>query len=166
MGVVNTKANPITNAEALPPVRNPVTLEGGRVRSIVSKVEIAAGDDDGSVYRMARVHSSWRIKSIRKMSDAITGGTDFAVGLYQTAENGGAVVSKGCYADSLSLASADTTGTNVAFQARNIDNSENRVWQDAGLTEDPQRFYDLCFTGDTVGTVAGGLATDVEYVID
>jgi hypothetical protein len=141
-------------------------IGNGKLRSQCDLVEIAAADDDTSVYRFARVHSSWRISEILKYSDAITGGTAFEVGLHQTAANGGAVVDADAYASAVNLTSADTTGTNLAFEARNIDKIQNRVWQDAGLTSDPNRYYDLTMTGTTVGTAAGTVALEVRYVIE
>jgi hypothetical protein len=38
-------------------------------------VEVAAADDDNSVYRFARVHSSWSLRAIWLTNDALTAGT-------------------------------------------------------------------------------------------
>ena len=164
MAVVNTLSTLVTNADASPRVMNPVIEDGGRERSIFGAVVVAAGDDDTSTFRVCRVKSHWRIKSILKRNDAITGGTDYDVGLYDTAENGGAVVDVNAYADAISLAAADTAGTDVAFDARAIENGGNTVWEDLGLTSDPGLEYDLVFTGVTVGTAAGDITADVTFV--
>lgn len=165
MAVVNTKSRRVSLPEATPIKPQPAILSGADLRSIVGTVEIAAADDDTSVYRICRVHSSWCIQSIRAFCDAITGGTDYDVGLYQTAENGGAVVLVNAYADTITLATA-LNGLEVAYENRNIDKIENRVWQDAGLSADPNRFYDLCFTGATVGTGAGTLSAQVVFTAE
>lgn len=163
MAVVNTKSTAITNADATPVVKNSGFNDGNKVRHKSAVVEIAAADDNASVYRMVRVHTSDCIHSLIKNNDALAGATDVDLGLYDTADNGGAVIVKDCYANGISLATAVTTGTDLTYSARNIDVSGQQVWQDAGLTSDPQKEVDICFTANTNSTVAGGLALDVQF---
>lgn len=165
MAVVNTKSTFITNADATPVVKTDVTHVTGVQRSQAGTVEVAAADSDTSVYRIARVSSLARVNSILLYNDAITAGTDYHIGLYQTAANGGAVVDADCYASSVDLSSAHT-GTEVAFEARDVASILNKVWQDAGLSADSGREYDICLTGNTVGTAAGTISLDVRYVLD
>ena len=40
------------------------------------------------------------------------------------------------------------------------------MWQDVGLTTDPQSWYYLALTGDTVGTAAGDVSFDVTVLVD
>lgn len=166
MAVVNTKSTIITNLDTSPPVLNEVTSYGGRVRSQCGTVEVAAADDDGSVYRFARVPSNARIISIKRYNDAITAATVYDLGLYQTAANGGAVVSQEAYGSDIDINAGTTVGVEHAFEARNIDKIANKVWQDAGLTADSQREYDICLTASTVGSAAGTISLEVQYVID
>ena len=163
MAVVNTKSTEVTNLDAEPSVSLDNVLSGGRMRKRVATVEVAAADDDGSVYRLFRVHSSWSIHSIKRLCDAVTGGTAYDVGLYETADNGGAAVDDDCYASAVSMASADNAGTELAFEARDIAGVENKVWQDAGQSSDPNRYYDLCLTADTVGSAAGTISAVLGY---
>ena len=163
MAVANTLATIVSNLDATPVKRNDLDLSGARVRKIVSTLELAVADDDGSVYRMARVHSSWSVHAIRKYHDAITSGTDFDVGLYRTAEDGGAVVDINAYADAVDISSADVAGTEIGCEARDVANIGNKVWEDAGLTADPNLWYDIAFTGVTVGAAAGTLSAVIEY---
>ena len=86
------------------------------------------------------------------------------MGLHDTAENGGVVVSVNAYADAVSLASADTVGTELAFEIRDIANIGQKVFEDAGLSADPGTEYDLTFTGVTVGATAGTLSVEVEIL--
>ena len=51
----------------------------------------------------------------------------------------------------------------LAFEARDIADAGNRVFEDAGLTEDPHKWYDLVLTGDAVGTGAGTITVMVTY---
>lgn len=167
MAVVNTKSNAITNGDATPRVMNALAIDGGVLREKVGTVEIAAADCDTSVYRMVRVHSSWRISDIKRYNDAITSGTDFDVGLYETAENGGAVKNINCFADAVSLASGVVVGIEDLFEAggdEGIEDIEKRVWEYAGDTSDPLKFYDLCYTGVAVGSGAGTLTVKVRYI--
>jgi hypothetical protein len=167
MGTANTKCNNVTNLNATPRVMNPTYLMGGILKEQVGTVEIAAADDNNSVYRVGRVHSSWRISDIVRYNDAITSGADFDVGLYDTAENGGAVVNINCFADAVSLVSASVTGTKDLYEAGSdvgVEDIEQRVWEMAGLTEDPGKFMDVCYTGVTVGSGAGTLSVKIRYV--
>jgi hypothetical protein len=167
MAVANTKSTIITNLDATPAVKNPLYLMGGVVREAVGTVEIAAADCDTSVYRMVRVHSSWRIANIIRYNDAITSGADFDVGLYETAENGGAVKNINCFADAVSLASGVVVGVEDLFEAgadEGVEDLGKRVFEFAGETTDPNRFYDLCYTGVTVGSGAGTLSVRVQYI--
>lgn len=167
MGTANTKSIAIQNAEATPRVFNRYQSDGGVLREKIGTVEIAAADDNDSVYRMVRVHSSWRISGIKRYNDAIASGTDFDVGLYETEENGGAVKNINCFADAVSLASAIVVGVEDLFEAGSDEGVEDigkLVWEFAGDTSDPGKFYDLCYTAVVVGTAAGTLTVRVRYV--
>jgi len=167
MAVVNTKSTIVTNLDSSPPVKNDLAIIGGVLREAIGTVEIAAADCDTSVYRMVRVHSSWRISDIKRYNDAITSGTDFDVGLYETAENGGAVKNINCFADAVSLASGVVVGIEDLFEAggdEGIEDIGKRVWEYAGDTSDPGKFYDLCYTGVAVGSGAGTLTVKVRYI--
>ena len=166
MAVVNTKATNVTNPDATPSKANPLHIHAARLYEIVGTVEVAAADDDNSVYRLARVHSSWRITSIELFNDAITSGTVYDLGLYDTAENGGAVVSQELFASDVTMASARSTPTEVTYEATptNIDKIEKRLYELAGLTTDPGKWYDIAFKATTVGSGAGTISLRVRFV--
>lgn len=165
-GVVNTKSNQVTNADATPPVKTHNHISHGRLHETVGTVEIAAADSDGSVFRIARVHSSWRISEILRYNDAITSGAVYDVGLYDIAANGGAAVNADLFSSDISLTSASKTGVNDQFESADIDidKIEKAVWELLALSADPGKWYDLCYTGDTVGSGAGTLSVRVRYV--
>lgn len=168
MAVVNTKSTQITNADATPNVLNNDFVAKGALFEAVATVEVAAADDDGSVFRMVRVPSNARISEVLRANDAITPlapatGTVYDIGVYQTADNGGAAVSANLFANDidLSIAStgfAQTTGVNIA-------DCEKRLWELLGLTADSFRDYDICFTGAAVGNGAGTLSLKVRYTV-
>jgi hypothetical protein len=167
MAAANTKTAVITNLDATPPVKAPYALNGGVLREIPGTVEIAAADDTASVYRMARVHSSWRISQIIRFNDAITSGADFDVGIYDPADRGGAVVNVNTFADAVSLTSGSVTGVSEMYESGGdigVEDIEQRLWEMLGLAADPGLYYDLCYTGVTPGSGAGTLSVLVRYV--
>lgn len=164
MAVVNTKSTAITNRDAIPRVVSPAHLVRAHTFQAVATVEVAAADDDGSVYRMVQVRSSDRISSIMVANDAITGGTDYDIGIYQTTANGGAVVTKDVFADGVTFASAlDYRDLTNNDEATDIAEVEFKLWQRLGLTSDPMLDYDICITGNTVGSGAGTLSMKVSF---
>lgn len=167
MATVNTKSNLVTNLDATPRVANPLYLMGGVLREQVATVEIAAGDDANSIFRVARLHSSWRLSELTYFCDAITSGTDYNVGFYDTAENGGAVILESAISDAVSLATGIVIGTQAMYEAgsgNGVEDIEKRVWEMAGLSSDPGKFVDVCFKGITPGSGAGTLSVRTRYV--
>ncbi|MBX3480005.1 MAG: hypothetical protein KF842_06370 [Caulobacter sp.] len=164
MAIANSKSTAIANRDASPRVPSPAHLVRGPLFEAVGTVEIAAADDNGSVYRMARLRSSDRVSQIRVWSDAITGGAAFDLGLYRTADDGGAAVDDDLFASALDFSSA-VGGTDVTYEASasNHDKIEKRLWELLGLSADPQIDYDLAFTADTVGTAAGTVSLRVRF---
>lgn len=165
MAAVNTKSTIITNGDADPRVMSPAHLGLGNMRCMAATVEVAAGDDNASIYRMFRVHSAWRVHQLLLWNDAITSGSAYDVGLYQTAANGGAVVDADLWASDVTMVSARGASgpLDLTFEALNIDDIEKPVWEIAGiavttLTADPNRYYDICLTADTVGSGAGTIS--------
>lgn len=164
MAVANTKSSAVSAKDTKPLLIPPAHLTRGPVYEAVGTVETAAADDDGSVYRVARLRSSDRISQILLANDAITAGTDYDVGVYRTASDGGAVVTKDVFADGLDLSSA-VAFRDVAYhdQATDISEVQMRIWERLGLSEDPQVEYDICLTGNTVGSAAGTLSVVIRY---
>lgn len=161
MAVVNTLSSSITAFDAA--VRSTVDgiKHGGLLRRSVDSAEVAAGDDDASVYRMVRIPSNASIKELNILNDAIAGGTVYHLGVYQTATNGGAVVNDDVFASTISMVTARTMPLNAMFEAGlDIVNWDIRLWELLGLSADPQRDYDICFTAATVGTAAGSLVLE------
>lgn len=164
MAVANTKSNIIANADNPTATLSQAHLAGSSVRHPVAKVEVLAADDNGSVYRMFRVHSSERINSLSLLNDAITAGTSFDAGLHDTEANGGAVVQKDLFATAVDLSSARVAPLDITFEALNIDKAELMIWELLGLAADPNKYYDLTLTANTVGTADGTIVTRASIV--
>jgi hypothetical protein len=67
MGVVNTKATLIGNADSVPPTLTNSHMNG-YLREMPGTVEVAAADSDGSVYRLVRVPSNAEFPSLRSQT--------------------------------------------------------------------------------------------------
>lgn len=163
MATANTKSTAVSNRD------NRILTDGhltkGVVLEAVGTVEVAAADDDTSVYRLGRLRSSDRLAQLLVANDAITGGTVFDFGLYRTAADGGAVVSVELFASNVDLSSA-VAFRDLLYEATptNIDKVEKRLWELLGLSADPQIDYDVCATGATVGSGAGTISAIMRYV--
>ena len=139
-------------------------VSGDAERVMVATVEIAAADDDGSKYRMFKsVPSNLIPTEITITCDAITGGTDYELGIYKT--NLGAVISKGLFMTNQTLATALTraTGHQLGLAAVDIANVYKTMGELSGQTViDPA--YDIVLTADTVGTAAGTVTVIAKFV--
>lgn len=168
MAVANTKSTIITNLDSTPVVQNSLAVMGGVLREQVATVEIAAADCDNSVYRMFRVHSSWRLSELSYFSDTLTSAVDSDWGFYDTAENGGAVVNINALADAANIATASLVGVQLLWEGgsdNGVEDIETRIWQMVGgLTEDPKKFYDLAVTVVSIGGATGTLSARLRYV--
>ena len=165
MAVITARSTIVANTFASPPIQNPTVFENGRERCSVAVVGVTSGDSIGSVYKLARVFSWHRIRSIRMFNAAITSGAA-NFGLYRVDADGGAVVLANAYASAVSIASAQTTGTELAFSNRAISAMAQFIWQDAGLTADPHLPYDLCMTLTAAAAASGSVGFDIGFVID
>jgi hypothetical protein len=166
MGVVNTKSVSVTNADATPAALSDRCYTGAPVYVAIDKVAVAAADDDTSVFRFFRVRSDIRIFSFKVFCDALTSGTDWDLGVYQTAANGGAVVEVDVFADAQSLATAITTGTEIRFHDTTnapIQDVDMQLWEVLGLSSDPGIEYDICLTANTIGSAAGDVVLHMFY---
>jgi hypothetical protein len=165
MAVVNVLSSLLTNRDAAQRTINPVTNDGARMRTKVAVVEVTNGDSIASTFRLFTVPSNARVLGLKVFCDAITSAA-IDIGLYQTTANGGAVVDADAYASAQTIATANKLGIETAFEQRDIDKAENRVWQDAGLTTDSKREYDVVATLTAAATASGTLVVMLEYAQD
>jgi len=137
---------------------------GAKFQTIIETVEIASSDNDGSTYRLARLQANAVIKGINIFCDAITGGTDYDLGIYDIPEtNNGAVIDKDCFMDGQTLASASKAIN--GFSVVDIANYGKQVWELAGLTEATNKAVDIVLTGNTVGSANGTVTIQVTYAL-
>lgn len=158
MAVVALKSAGITNATATPRVLTSANLQYGAPHESIGLVALANGDSIGSTYRLFRVHSNDRVSSLLLSCTAITSGAaDF--GLYNVDDvSSGAVVDVDFWASAQSIASA-LVDSPIQLEAGAagglITNAEKRIWEQLGLTSDPNREYDVVMTLTAATTAAG-----------
>jgi hypothetical protein len=171
MAVANTKSAAITNMDATPPVLNNRSGTRAPAYIAVQTLETAAADDDNSVYRFFRLPSNAKIYSIAVLNDAITSGTSWNCGLWDTAANGGAVVDADLFASAVDLSAGTAAWLELRFEAATsgpIEYADYELWRIADLgaatyTVDPQKEWDLCLQGVTVGSSASTITLRIIY---
>jgi hypothetical protein len=133
-------------------------------RIVAQTFEIAAADDDGSVYRLAPIKSNEVLLRATIMCDAITAGTDFDMGIYKSGA-GGAVVDKDLFMDGQTFASASKvldglSAVDIANRTKSVVELTNTV--NSTTLADAGQSYDIALTGNTVGTAAGTVTAFLE----
>lgn len=130
--------------------------------------EVAAADDDDSVYRVFKsVDPNLIPLFIMVGNDAIADGTDYGLGLYEP--DLGAVIDKDAFAADLDMsvaaASMNPVTAKDGMAAVDIDSYNKRIYEHAGHTVATRlEAYDIAFTADTVGTGAGTISVAIIYV--
>lgn len=168
MAVVTIKSNICTNLDAQPAVLNSANIKKGNIREDSALVAIANGDSIASRYLVTRVRSGDRVSSIKFWAPDI--GTTVAadLGLWDTAAAGSAVVDQDFFASAVSFATGPYNGIDITFEAGaaggDITKGEQRIWEALGLTADPMKEYDVCWTLTAASDAAGSVLTRLQYV--
>ena len=162
MAVANSKSGSILALDDTPKRRIDSYKHNGPLKISKDNVEVVVADDDGSVYRMVRVRSNISIKELNVLNDAIANGTDYDLGVYDTADNGGAVVDPNLFSSVINMSAARTLPLNALFESGeiDIDEGDQRLWELLGLSSDSNKEYDICFTANTVGSAVGTIALE------
>jgi len=165
--MANVNTDLVTNFVAVPQVLNPANQLHGVKRIAQGTIALAAGDLSASdTVMLAPIPSNASISSIKIYNDDLDSSTVITadVGLYTTAL---AVVDADAYASAITdLRAAVKTGTEVAFEARDINKMGQKVWQDAGLSADPGAVYFVGISFPAAGDTAGDLSFIIEYTVN
>lgn len=146
------KSTHITNATATPVVFTNAAKSNGDLKEAIGVVTPAADQAGNDILRMFRVPSNARISELLLCAaDATTGGA-IDIGVYETNENGGAVVDRDLFASALALTGGPFENTDVTFESDEYTyaESEKPLWEVLGLSADPHKDYDICCTVETV----------------
>ena len=164
--MANVNTDLVTNFVAVPQVLNSASQLHGVKRVATGTIALDAGDlSANDTVMLAPIPSNASITSIKLFNDDLDSGTTNTadVGIYNTDLS---VVDADAYASAITdLRGAVTVGTEVAFEARNINKMGQKVWQDAGLTSDPALTYFVGIGFPAAGDQAGDLSFVIEYVV-
>lgn len=138
---------------------------GVRLHYLQKTVAVAAADDDTSTYLLFKdVPFNARIAKLLIENDAITGGTDYVIGLYDS--DTGAVKSANCLATTLDLSSGHTkTSPLDGLKAVTHANTLKCLYELAGDTlsaNGAKGRYDVVLTANTAGSGAGSVTARME----
>ena len=166
--MANVNTSLVANFVAVPQVLNPAQELHGVKRIAQGTIALAAGDLSASdTVMLAPIPSNASISSIKIFNDDLDSATTNTadVGLYTTAL---AVVDADAYASAITdlRAPVAAPGTEVAFEARNINKMGQKVWQDAGLSSDPGTVYFVGISFPAAGDTAGDLSFIIEYTVN
>jgi hypothetical protein len=160
------KSSFITNATATPLVLS----NAGAVSGVMKEAQgtctpVIAAPDVASTYRFCRIPSNCRVSQVLLTCLAFGAGA-MDVGVYQTAENGGAVVDADLFASAVSLASA-RTNLDITYESGEYTTaeSEQMLWQVLGLSADSNREYDIVGTVTTQFGTALAVNVKVRFTV-
>jgi hypothetical protein len=137
---------------------NPANIMPGKVFAFACTFEVAAADDDGSIYKLAKLGANLVPLQLKVNNDAITAGTDYDLGLYK---EDGVVADKDLFADGADLSSAHAMGSELdGLTNLGIENVGKCLYELLGLTvaTRTQDSYVLALTANTVGSAAGTIS--------
>lgn len=168
MAVVNRNSTQIANSVATPRVINDPPAGPAVLKSVKGVWAPAADDSATSVHRAHRIPSNACVRAVILLAgNAATAGAG-DVGIYETVENGGAVVDADLFASAQALtSSAAARGLDVTFESGEYTIAESLMplWQVLGLASDPKKDYDVAYTITT--THNGGptsMAIETQFV--
>lgn len=124
----------------------------------VMTFEVAAADSDGSIYRLFKgIDPNLIPVSLRMACDAITGGTDYDFGFYDSLEEGGLEIDKDILANGINPSAGYSRILALdALVDVDLADARKRIFELCGHTLTTRRVsYDLCITANTVGSGAG-----------
>jgi hypothetical protein len=164
--MANVNTDIVTNFVTVPQVLNSAQQLHGVKRVAQGTIALAAGDLSASdTVMLAPIPSNASITSIKLFNDDLDSSTVITadVGLYKQDLS---VVDADAYASAITdLRAAVKTGTEVAFEARDINKMGQKVWQDAGLSSDPALTYFVGIGFPAAGDTAGDLSFIIEYTV-
>lgn len=147
---------------------NAIDLVAADVFCGIATFEVAAADDDASIFRLFKgIDANLIPISMRVACDALTGSTDWDFGLYDSLDEGGLEIDKDIFADGINLSAGYSRILALdALVTVDIANSRKRIWElVSGATLSTRRVsYDICATANTIGSGAGTVTVFAYFV--
>ena len=165
MAVADRFSGPITDRDASPRTKVDAAVMGGTEKFCVGTLETVSGDDIASTYRFFEIPSNAVMSDLKIYSD--DNGTTAAgnIGLYQTTDNGSAVVDADFFASALNIAGGALNGTDVLHESAifGLEDAEKPVWEALGLSADPNLKYDVVMTLTAASDAAATITLKGRY---
>jgi hypothetical protein len=169
MAQTNRNSNVIANAVLVPKTLNhPGNGGEGDLKEVAGYVANAADDSSGAIHRFVRVPSNARISQVLLTTGDSTTAGNIDIGVYQTADNGSAVVDADLFASAFALTGGPFENTDMTYESDEYTEAESvkPLWEVLGLTSDPCREYDIAATiTTTYNGAAVGQLLKVRYVV-
>lgn len=164
MAVVNLKSDAITDIDADIITKLGPTQLGGVVREAVGHVQTNSDDSIGSTFRMVRVPSRARVSAVLLHLDGAPIAGAANIGVYEADE--GAVVDADFFASAYDLTTA-AANADVTFESGEVavEDRGKRLWEQLGLSEDPNKEYDIVLTLTAAVDAASDLLLKAQYVL-
>lgn len=164
MAVVSTKSTQITNRDATPKVLSNSFLTKAMKMRAAGVVAAVSGDSIASKYFFTSVPSSALVSSVMVSAPDIGTTGTMDLGLYQTTENGGAVVDADFFKAAIDTHSGAITKSEVLFgNVVTVANMDKRLWEHLGLSVDPELYYDVVGTLAAAQDGSGSILVEVEF---
>ena len=164
--MANVNTDIVTNFVTVPQVLNSAQQLHGVKRVATGTIALAVADlGANDTVMLAPIPSNASITSIKIFNDDLDSSTTNTadVGIYKQDLS---VVDADAYASAITtLRSANTTGVEVAFEARDINKCGQKVWQDAGLSSDSGLTYFVGLSFPGAGDTAGDVSFVIEYTV-
>ena len=165
MALENLKSTQITNRDAVPPVLNNATTDGGALRADAAVITPSDSASVSSTFRMVSVPSNARVHRVIFAAGAMTAGA-FDIGVYKSTRDGGAVVDADFFASAVNCSAAvaltDVTNESTEYS---VTEQTQPLWQALGQTEDPKSEYNITLTCTTQVTTGAAAVLKAEYVV-
>ena len=162
----NANSDLVTNFVAVPQVLSSAQQLHGVKRVAAGTIALAVADlGANDTVMLAPIPSNASITSIKIFNDDLDSSTTNTadIGIYKQDLS---VVDADAYASAITtLRSANTTGVEVAFEARDINKCGQKVWQDAGLSSDSGLTYFVGLSFPGAGDTAGDVSFVIEYTV-
>lgn len=164
--MANLTSTLISNINAQPRVLNNANSgAAGEVQNTAAALSVTTSEVSTNVLRFVRVPSNARIISVRNSNTALGGTCAGDIGVYRTAEDGGAVVDADFFGSAVSFVSAGGPTEQLGESAVNTPLLQAQpLWQALGLTADPRVMYDIAVTLTANVSTNGSLAISVMFV--
>ena len=169
--MANVNTTLVSNMLALPQVASPSRTLHGVKRVAIGTIALAAGDLSASdTVMLAPIPSNAAIVTIKLFNDDLDSGTTNTcdVGVYSESDGTFTALDDDAYASAITdlRGAVGGVGTDVTYEARNINTTGQRVWEDAGQSSDPGGHLFIGLLFDAAGDTAGDLSFVIEYVVN